>query len=175
MQLHGVQWGCLISETLCIDCDLISQLMKNQLLAMSRIKPNICLLWFHNRFQYCLWKIEVMIFPGETQAGRAAGRASALASVHRQGLSSAAPLSGFPAGIEWPFLRYSDKGEVRRNKCKESWAEGPDESVIQIQVRKRGSLSGQSQLPTLCIWWNPRAQALLIKWIFRKWIYHVRA
>lgn len=58
MQLHGMQWGCLISETLCIDSDLISQLMKNQLLAISRIKPNICLLWFPNRFQYCLWKID---------------------------------------------------------------------------------------------------------------------
>lgn len=51
-----------------------------------------------------------MIFPGETQAGTAAGRASALASVHRQGLSSSAPLSGFPARDEWLFLRY--KGEV---------------------------------------------------------------
>lgn len=56
MQMHGVQWGCLISETLCFDCNWVSQLMKNQLLAMSRTKSNICLLWFHNRFQYCLKK-----------------------------------------------------------------------------------------------------------------------
>lgn len=112
MQMHGVQWGCLISETHCFDCNLVSQLMKNQLLAMSRIKSNICLLWFHNRFQYCLKKLtlEVIIFPSETHSVIADESATALASVCRHGLQLCSPsfcfsCKGWLTVSEIPWVR----------------------------------------------------------------------
>lgn len=96
MQMHGVQRGCSISETLCFDSNLVSQLMKNQLLAMSRIKPNICLLWFHNKFQLLPlknWPWKWWFFPVKQQMGEPLPWL-----LHTEAVcSSTLPLSIFPA------------------------------------------------------------------------------
>lgn len=108
-QMHGVRWGRLISETLCFDSNLVSRPMKNQLLAMSRIKPKICLLWFRDRFQCCLQKTD----PGSNDFSQwnpcftADGRAAALASAHRHGLQLCSPCFYFSCKI-WLFLRYPE-------------------------------------------------------------------